>query len=300
MDSKTLIPVVLNWNNYEDTSECLDSLSSIEYPQLHPILVDNGSIDGSGDKLDEEYKDVETIFLEKNRGFAGGMNAGIERALEANADYILLLNNDVLLPEDFGITEMIARLEEDPSIGLLTPKISYYPETNKLWFVQGKIDWRDGTSSHNATLPEDNINGLLDNDTVPFCCSLVRAEVFREVGPLPEDYFVYTEDRHFSTLIKDHDYRIVTTVESTAHHKVSASSGGENSPLSVYYITRNGILFLRAFPEHRQRGFRLFYCWWCILRAGYLSLNGEYECLIPHLLGIIDGILNKTGKTRYL
>src|SRR5712691_13439283 len=97
-----LLAVVLNWNGGEDTLHALASLAGIE-----TICVDNGSTDGSDAEVERRFPAVELIRNGANLGFSGGNNAGIRRALERGADWILILNNDAeAVP---GIAEALAR-----------------------------------------------------------------------------------------------------------------------------------------------------------------------------------------------
>ena len=93
--------VILNWNQYNDTAECLDSIRKIEHPDFEIILVDNGSVDGSGLSLKKEYPEINLVQNDENLGWAGGSNAGIQYSLDRGSDYILLLK-PLQLVEEFS------------------------------------------------------------------------------------------------------------------------------------------------------------------------------------------------------
>src|SRR3990172_4830039 len=89
--------VILNWNGLKDTLACLESLKAVDYPSFEIILVDNGSTDGSPEKLASLAKEnpkIRLILNSKNLGFSKGYNVAIQKALEHSAEYVLLLNND--------------------------------------------------------------------------------------------------------------------------------------------------------------------------------------------------------------
>ena len=112
-----LVAVVLNWNGGDDTLRALESLAGIE-----TICVDNGSTDGSDAEVERRFPEVELIRTGENLGFAGGNNAGIRRALERGADWVLLLNNDAVAGEGIaGALERAAAAR--PDAGLLACKI---------------------------------------------------------------------------------------------------------------------------------------------------------------------------------
>ena len=116
--------VVLNWNGWRDTALCLASLSASNCPNLHVVVVDNGSTDGSPERLAPllEAPWGELIQVGCNLGFTGGANLGLRVALERNADYAFLLNNDATVAPDC-IATLVQEAERRPEIGLVGPKI---------------------------------------------------------------------------------------------------------------------------------------------------------------------------------
>ena len=92
--SARVTAIVLNWCKEADTAACLESLGASRYGALDVLLVDNGSRDGSGDRLHQRFPSVEYLQTGTNLGYSGGNNRGIEHALDAGAEYLLILNND--------------------------------------------------------------------------------------------------------------------------------------------------------------------------------------------------------------
>ena len=93
--------IILTWNSYDVTRDCLLSLRKIDYPAFEVVLVDNGSVDGSGKKLAQDFPEVRVILNEKNLGFTGGNNVGMRDVLARGTDYLLLLNNDTIVAPNF-------------------------------------------------------------------------------------------------------------------------------------------------------------------------------------------------------
>jgi hypothetical protein len=93
--------ITINWNGIDDTIECLDSLKGITYPNCKIIVVDNGSKNNQAEKIKEKFRNIELIKNKKNEGFVIANNQGIKLALKNGADYILLLNNDTIIKNDF-------------------------------------------------------------------------------------------------------------------------------------------------------------------------------------------------------
>src|SRR5690349_2452680 len=92
--------LVLNWNGRDDTLQCLESLSKVDYPNFDVIVVDNGSIDDSVQAIRASFPSLLLIENGANLGYAEGNNAGMRVALERGADFILLLNNDTVVDGD--------------------------------------------------------------------------------------------------------------------------------------------------------------------------------------------------------
>ena len=189
--------IILNWNGWADTVECLESVYQINYPNYHVVVVDNHSSDDSIEKIndyalgkleiksnffkyDPTNKPIETIQYNRvnweikensntnkqlilikneiNYGFAEGNNIGIKFALNNyNTDYILLLNNDSVVDEDF-LRTLVQEGEKNNKIGLLGPKMYYYDNPNVIWCIGGKIDWKLARGLHVGINEKDKGN----------------------------------------------------------------------------------------------------------------------------------------------
>src|ERR1041385_3953387 len=132
MSAPLVYVVILNWNKYHDTSECLSSLAEASYPNLKTIVVDNGSADGSGKSLAADFPDVRFIFNDQNLGFSRACNIGMRAALEdQECRYVLLLNNDALVSPGF-LEKPIQIAESRMDIGMVGGKIFHSPDSNVL------------------------------------------------------------------------------------------------------------------------------------------------------------------------
>jgi len=133
--------IILNWNGLKDTTECLESLKKVTYPNYEVIAMDNGSQGSDVQVLQEKFGDyIHLIQNDKNYGFPEGCNIGMRYALIRGADCILLLSNDTVVDSEF-LTEMVKVAEADSSIGITRSKIYYYYELNRIQAVGRKINW---------------------------------------------------------------------------------------------------------------------------------------------------------------
>jgi GT2 family glycosyltransferase len=220
-----VVAVVLSWNGREDTLACLRSL---EGEDAEVIVVDNASDDGTA----EAVTSVELIRNASNLGYAGGMNVGIRRALEGDADAVLLLNNDVEV-EPGAIATLAAHAE---GVGAVCPVVTFADESNRVWYAGARFDPRRGYNGRHLTEP-----GAVPTETERICGAavLIPRKTIDRVGMFDEDLFAYVEDADWSLRARKAGLRLLVVPESRIRHKVSASTGGEGSPDALYYSTRN-------------------------------------------------------------
>jgi hypothetical protein len=222
--------IILNWNGKEDTIACLRSIERVKYPNFSVILVDNASSDGTVEYVKDKFPSVKIIANSENLRFAGGNNVGIKYALERNADYVLLLNNDTEVAPDF-LPELVRAAENDKSIGIAGPKIYYYEGNKMIWFAGGKVEFWKGWISHIGIREPDygQYDFAREVDYITGCCMLVKREVIEKIGKLDESFFIYGEDADWSLRASRAGYSLVYVPSSIIWHKVSASSGGNLS-----------------------------------------------------------------------
>ncbi|MBK7630774.1 MAG: glycosyltransferase family 2 protein [Ignavibacteriales bacterium] len=130
--------IIINWNGYNDTNECINSILKISYPNYEILLVDNGSDKNEYEKVISLKSKATLIRSEKNLGFSGGNNLGIKYALDCGADYLLLLNNDTIVEPNF-LNPLLKVFEEEINVGIVAPQINYFNEPKKIWSAGGKI-----------------------------------------------------------------------------------------------------------------------------------------------------------------
>ncbi|MDI6767801.1 MAG: glycosyltransferase, partial [Bacteroidota bacterium] len=132
--------VILNYNGYEDTAKCVRSLQKSTYPNLSLVLVDNGSPDGSGIRLKGEFSNLPVILIKENTGYAAGNNMGIRFALEKGTDYVLIINNDVIVDPAF-LEPMVNIAETHSNVGIVTCKVFYQSTPQEIFSAAGKMNW---------------------------------------------------------------------------------------------------------------------------------------------------------------
>lgn len=234
--------VMVNYNGAKFQNECIRSLMLSDYQNYYLIIVDNASTDNSLDLL-REFNDERIIVLKQkeNCGVAKGNNIGIKKSIELGCTHTLLLNNDTILTSCF-LSELLACEKE-----IVTSKIYFY-NTDKLWYAGGVFKIIKGTAEHLHYGEIDNKNICSGYyEYAPTCCMLIKNCVFDNVGFMDEKYFLYFDDTDFCYRAKSCNYKIWLCCESVIFHKVSLSTGGDRSPIAVYYSNRNRLYYIKKF-----------------------------------------------------
>lgn len=213
--------IILNWNGLDDTLECLESLTRITYPNYEVIVVDNGSEGNDVEVLQARFGGyVQMIVNDKNYGFSEGNNIGMRHALQAEVEYILLLNNDTTVAPDF-LSELVKVGESDSAIGLLGPKAYFYHEPDVIWFAGGKISLLSRTSNRGYRQVDRGQYDKVDNvDFISGSCMLIKRRALESVGLLDAAYFFAFEDVDLSLRSLRAGFRNVFVPSSRIWHKV--------------------------------------------------------------------------------
>ena len=240
----TVFIVIVNYNGYKDTIDCIRSLKNIDYENYEIVVVDNNSADDSVLKIRNNFPKVRIIESSVNLGFSGANNLGIKYSIDNKADYVLLLNNDTEVEKDF-LKNIIERVKKEGNVGISTGKIKYFDNKDIIWYAGGKFNRFKGNSYH-IGLDELDKNQYDYETKVTFisgCFMLIPIHIFKEVGLLSEEYFLYHEDTDYCCKVMKKGYKLFYYGKSVIYHKVSSSTG-KNSDLYTYYYTRNRCILI--------------------------------------------------------
>jgi GT2 family glycosyltransferase len=228
--------VILNYNGKDCLLKTLASVFNIDYPNFEVVLVDNASEDGSFEKARLTYSKYIFIKNTQNLGFSAGNNLGIKYALERGADYVLLLNYDTEVEKSF-LRYLVSLAETDDKIGLVSPLI--YNQNNAVWFSGGKINWLRMRTYHKKEELEKDYFG---SDFITGCAMLINAKIFKKIGLLDENYFLYYEDADFSLRAKKAGFRLAVSGRSRIKHLEKSES---DQLKKVYWLVVSGLIFFR-------------------------------------------------------
>lgn len=299
---KSVIVILVNWNRPQDTLECVRSLALSDYPNFTPVVVDNGSVDDSLSILKNIRGTIILIEAGENLGFTGGNNLGIKYALEHNADYVLLLNNDALIAPD-ALKIMVAVAESDEKIGVVTPKILYHPERDMIWSA-GTEYYKWCITTRLAGYRQKDIGQYdVERDLAwaTGCAILIKREILLKTGHLADEMFATGEDLDYGLRATRRGYRIRYVPSAIVWHKESVSAGGHDAPQYVYYQTRN-LVFLQRRWANNIFHFALAQMIACLhfgKRAMLLAIRGKWRSILGMLYGVCDGFTGRMGKREY-
>jgi len=245
MKEQPLVSIVsVQYGHAEVTLDMIKSLKAISYPNIEIIIVDNASPEGNPDIVKEKYPEIIYIKSNKNLGFAGGNNLGFE---VAKGKYILLLNNDTEVENDF-LEPLVNKMENNPKIGIVSPKIKFYhsPDTFQYTGYEhiNPITQRGGARGFGETDKgqyEEDFEAAYGHGAA----MMVPMSVIKEVGLMADVFFLYYEELDWAHRIRNAGYKIYYVHNSLVYHKEAISTGGRISALRAYYMTRNRILYLR-------------------------------------------------------
>ncbi len=256
MNSPLSCIVVPNWNGAEVTLACLESLAAVMSPLCRVLVVDNGSTDGSPEKIRAAFPCVELLLLPANIGYAGGNNAGFRRVLELHAEFVIFLNNDTIVSSDF-CAPLIETLQGNPSAGIAVPKIFYQDRPDTLWYAGGVVMLSTGLIRHvglrKKDAPEFDRPGATGYATG--CCFAMRCRDFEAVGGFDERFSMYAEDVDLSLRVRSLGMSIDYVPSSKVWHKVTASLPGD--PLGK--LVKKSFGAIRLFYKHRAWSGMVFY-----------------------------------------
>lgn len=288
--------ILLNWNSYEETKECIVSLADCDYENLKVCVVDNGSEDGSGEALEEEFPEKTFVFNDENLGFAGGVNSGIERVQDDELDYILLFNTDVAFPPDFlrSMVETAGRVDKAGVVGAKILK----DETETIDDAGRMIKRSRGRQyPPESGLHRDEVTGANERDVVSGACMLLDCLLVSEIGLLDDEHFFFgAEDVDYCIRASEAGWKVIVDADTHISHYRGGVSGSFK-PFRRYNTIRNRLYLIKKHEIFSRRAYA-----WTLYRAllaiGDYSLDGEFDSVFAVMWAQFDFLQNRTSP-RY-
>ena len=280
--------ITINYNGIQDTCALIETIPFND--KMEVIVVDNASKNDEATEIKNKYPHVKVIRSDKNLGFAGGNNLGIQAS---RGNYIFLVNNDTIF-KDFNIQVLIDKLESSPKIGVACPKIRFTWGKHPIQFT-GYTPLSKITVRNKAIGFGEEDHGQYNSPhSSPYAhgaAMMLKREVVDRVGLMPECYFLYYEEIDWSMMISHAGYEIWYEPACTIYHKESQATG-QNSPLHTYYITRNRLLLVKR----NWKGISKNISYWYLIGIVALRdiIKNLYKGQFAHIRAIIKGIIDFT------
>jgi GT2 family glycosyltransferase len=271
--------VTVLYNSVDVLEGFFKSLAAQTCKSWHLEVIDNSPDDASMLRAKQLAKihgieDVHFVKNPGNFGVAKGNNQGIENCLALNCDYVILLNNDIEFA-DASLFEKIASEIDQHGYEILVPKV-YYFDTGKLWYAGGLIEEFSGKVKHFGDGEDDAPKYSTDCFTgyAPTCFMAIKANIFKSVGLMDERYFVYSDDTDFVLRCLRANIKLRYLGNLSLRHKVSSSTGGDDSDFSIYYGNRNRLFFIRKnLTGYIRASAIVLFCFTRVIRWFFYSGN---------------------------
>jgi GT2 family glycosyltransferase len=285
--------IVLNWNNYEDTAECLESLKQINYPNYRVIVVDNGSSDGSPDKLQDEFEWCEFIFNDRNLGFSAGCNTGIRSVNSSAVKYVFLLNNDAVVRKN-TLIHLVGTAESNENVAAVGGVI-VDPSDNEILYSGGEVNLKKSSASISNETPHTE---EYETEYITGAMVLIPLTYLEKIGYLPEDYFFGTEDLEFSYKSKLDGKRLIINSRAVSQHKEN-STVGEASAFKYYHFSINRMIFAsKNLKIYWKTIFCLFFLVSRVVRIVQWTVNNRFDLIRATLLAVLDFLRFRSPQRR--
>lgn len=265
--------------------------------------MDKGSDDDSVAQVRAAHPGVTLLETRSNLGYAGGNNVGIRHVLASGADYVCILNNDIVAEPDF-MQVLLAVLYSQSNAGIVTPLVAESAAAGEsVWALGSAVDWRTAAVTHQYTgSAVDPWRGRapFEVDFASGAVMLVQCEIFERVGSMDESFFLYFEEVDWSVAVQRAGYSILAVSSSVVWHKVSATPG-TTSPFIDYYMLRNHLGLIGRHTVGLRRGYlRIRMALRNLLTVSAFTLKPPNGKRIPNrnarLLAMRDAWLGRWGK----
>lgn len=254
-----VIVLILSYNGKELLEDALSTYLANDYPNFRVVVIDNGSTDDTQEYVQQYYPRAEVIRLDKNQGYSGGFNFGLDYAFnQQQADYVLITNNDVKADTKI-VSALVSQAMTDQRIGYVTGKAYYYDQPDTLQTVgkyEDPIVW-NGSHIGSRELDKGQYDEPAERFFIDDIFMLVSRSLYLDVGGYDTNFFIQSEEYDWQARGKAAGYKIMYTPHARLWHKESMTIG-KKSAYKAYYDARNPMLVIL---KHKSPRFFRRYFW---------------------------------------
>jgi GT2 family glycosyltransferase len=283
--------IVVHFNGEEVSRLALASLSGVRTPGVEWVLLDNGSTDGSGERLRAAFPAWTHVRVEPNAGASSGYAHALAWGIERGFDYVLLLNNDLEVDPAF-LDELLAVAERDARIGCVGPKTYYHGDRPYLWSAGGRLRYREAVTAERGMGQRDHGQYERDEEVgyVNGAAILIRRAAALAAGNWDPFYFICVDDADFCTRVKRAGFTCWYAHRAIVDHMVSRTTGGYTEGRN-FRLGRSTAIYVRRYASAGQKASFLF---WTSLAAAAASLRelprGNVGAVAAKLRGVRAGL----------
>jgi hypothetical protein len=290
----TLVTILLNWRNTDDTLACLAQLHELQPSAMllqRVVVVDNGSGGDAVERIRAAYPQITLIAAPTNAGFAGGVNQGLQYAMAIRADYALLLNSDITITSEL-INTLIERAERDPQAGVLGPKV-WHDANSRRYSFYGFMVTPHGFRPIGWHVID---HGQFDHhpvSAIPGCAMLISRQALERVGLMDTRFFFYFEDLDYCLRILDAGLHVQVVPDVAIEHQLGGSTRS-NPARRQFLLGFHRAVFLRKHAWRFQLG------WVALqeLRELFNQTRNGLSMSFPYLLGLLTGFCAPTPTNK--
>ncbi len=263
--------IVLCYNELKWLEKCLTSVLATEDADFSVYLVDNGSVDGSAEFVQQSFPSVRLVSNGKNLGFAGGNNEGIKAAIEAGADFLVLLNPDTWV-EPRWLQELRAIFAADPAISVATAMILNYENND---FDQNFLQILQATPGFIQDAWNRNVKPWYLTQTGSGAALMARRSFYESVGVIDPEFFIYFEEIDLLRRGRFHGHKIAVSMQGTIHHYNRLETANSGRPVKIRF----------------ERGYEIF------------TLKNQFDpalkCVIKFLMEVVSRPIGAAFKGQW-
>ncbi len=250
MSFPKVVVLILSYNGKYLLDDAISSYLQNGYSNYEILVIDNGSSDGTEEYVNNNFEKVFVSRLEKNQGYSGGFNFGLNIAFnEMDADYALITNNDVIADKDI-ISELVKVAVTDDKIGFTTGKVYFNEKKDTLQTVGMSYDPVRLNGGHigNAEVDKGQYDEVTERYFADDVFTMVNKNLYKEIGGYDTEFVLQAEQFDWQMRAKQKGYKIMFTPHAKLWHKESMTIG-RHSPTKLYYDARNPMIVLMKYTE---------------------------------------------------